>query len=339
MGKVTSGKYGETGRRKAKKKSIKTKATGKSVGTKRRLARMGKAQKAGHSGEMATFITRSQAVRRLQVSLRDFRRLCILRGIHPRDPKKKAQGSNKTYYHVKDIMHLKHEPLLDKFYEFKAFMKKVRKSVGRGQRSNAREMWNNRPTYTLNHIVRERYPQFEDAIGDMEDALCMVHLFANLSTDGFGKSKVVKTCVRLVREWQNLVVHSHSLRKSFLSVKGIYYQVEVLGQNVTWVTPYRFSQSRPANVDFRVMGTFLEFYETFLKFTFYKLYHDAGLSYPPKLNEEADGDAAFLNSIKLQTLQSAKQQAMGQDNAETEEGAEKAADSDKDGSGDESDSD
>jgi len=329
MGKVTSGKYGEKGRRKAKGKSIKSKATGKSVGSKRRIAKMGKIQKAGHAGEMATFITRSQAVRRLQVSLRDFRRLCILRGIHPRDPKKKAQGSNKTYYHVKDIMHLKHEPLLDKFYEFKTFMKKVRKAVGRGQRKSAQTMWHNRPTYTLHHIVRERFPHFEDAIGDMEDALSMVHLFSNLSTDGFGKSKVTKTCERLVREWQNWVVHTHSLRKAFLSVKGLYYQVEVLGQKITWVTPYRFSQARPAQVDFRVMNTFLEFYETFLKFTFYKLYHDAGLHYPPKVQEDADGDAAHLSSIQLQTLQSAKQQALGQD-AEAVKEAEKTAESDDD---------
>ena len=84
MGKVTSGKYGDKGRRKVKGKSIKTKATGKSVGSKRRLARMGREQKKGHRGIAATYITRSQAVRKLQVSLRDFRRLCILRGIHPR---------------------------------------------------------------------------------------------------------------------------------------------------------------------------------------------------------------------------------------------------------------
>eukprot|EP00938_MAST-03A_sp_MAST-3A-sp1_P000494 g494.t1 len=332
MGKVTSGKYGDKGRRKVKGKSIKTKATGKSVGSKRRLARMGREQKKGHRGIAATYITRSQAVRKLQVSLRDFRRLCILRGIHPRDPKKKANGTNKTYYHVKDIAHLQHEPLLEKFREFKAFMKKVRKSAGRGELESARDMWENRPKYTLHHVVRERYPQFEDALADIEDALCMIHLFANLSTEGFGKSEVTKSCERLCREWQKYVVHTNSLRKSFLSVKGIYFQAEIGSETTTWVVPYRFTQSRPEDVDYKVMNTFLEFYITFLKFVFFKLYSDAGLKYPPTISETADANAAFLSAVTLSKLSdtSSNKIATSDDDDDDDEGDDDINSSSKD---------
>lgn len=41
----------------------------------------------------------------------------------------------------------------------------------------------------------------------------------------------------------------------------------------------------PTDVDYRVMLTFLQFYESVLKFVNFKLYHDIGLHYPPKVGE------------------------------------------------------
>jgi pescadillo protein len=35
--------------------------------------------------------------------------------VHPREPKRKVKGANKTYYHVKDINWLAHEPLIQTF--------------------------------------------------------------------------------------------------------------------------------------------------------------------------------------------------------------------------------
>lgn len=75
-----------------------------------------------------------------------------------------------------------------------------------------------------------------------------------------------------------------ALRKVFVSVKGVYYQAEVGGQSITWLTPHSTSQVLPSDVDYRVMLTFLEFYKTLVGFVNFKLYHDLGLRYPPLLD-------------------------------------------------------
>jgi hypothetical protein len=110
-----------------KKKGIKA-ALGSNAGSKRKLSRMGKKQKKHHSGLEASFIGRSRCLSLLQINLKDFRRLCILKGIYPREPIGRVPGDKKgqTFYHIKDIRAIAHEPVLEKFRDFGAFMKKVR---------------------------------------------------------------------------------------------------------------------------------------------------------------------------------------------------------------------
>ncbi len=71
----------------------------------------------------------------------------------------------------------------------------------------------------------------------------MTFLFASLPSDSKVSPTLIENCARLAAEWQLYVMHTHALRKVFLSIKGVYYQAEVFDQTVTWLVPYQFTQS------------------------------------------------------------------------------------------------
>ncbi|KAF7339729.1 Pescadillo-like protein [Mycena sanguinolenta] len=239
---------------------------------------MGRLRQKGKAGAAKAYVTRTSAIKKLQCSLADFRRLCILKGIFPREPrsrKKANKGSSAptSFYYAKDIAYLAHEPVLKKLREHKAFAKKLSRALGRGEWSDAKNLEDNKPVYRLDHIIKERYPTFIDAVRDIDDALCMVFLFASLP------SNARLPCV------------AH--RKLCTA--------EVMDQTVTWLVPYQFTQNIPSDVDVRVMLTFLELYQTLLGFVFFKLYTDSGLVYPPPLDVKKDEGGAGVGAFSLQS--------------------------------------
>ena len=201
-----------------------------------------------------------------------------------------------------------HEPLLQKFREQKALEKKISKALGRGDAHDAQRLERNasRPEktgktkYSLDHVIRERYPTFIDALRDLDDCLSMLFLFANLPSTSTVPAKMIARCERLCLEFEHYLITSNSLRKSFLSIKGIYYQATIQGQDILWLVPYRFNQRVTGDVDFRIMGTFVEFYQTLLGFVNFRLYTSIGLVYPPKFDRTRDDQDAGLGAFSLE---------------------------------------
>lgn len=269
-------------------------------------------KKKGKEGVAVEYITRNRALKKLQLPLNDFRRLCILKGIFPRDPKHKNKiGSTatnkKTVYLQKDINFLSHEPLLQSFRDLRSFNKRIQKYRGRGEWKRIDGLLKTPdllPNMSLDHLIRERYPSFSDALNDIDDALSMIALFASLPTSkediqsstlmgGSSPSQqnISLKCQKILLEFQAYLQATGSVSKAFISIKGIYWQANINweGRNhrVTWITPHEGSSTGYASsvskdqVDFKVMMTFLDFYCTLLSHVLCRLHRSVeGWSYP-----------------------------------------------------------
>ena len=58
----------------------------------------------------------------------------------------------------------------------------MRKAVHNDDKVKVSSLEEHRPMYTLDRIVRERYPTFIDALRDIDDALSLCTLYAVLSS-------------------------------------------------------------------------------------------------------------------------------------------------------------
>nr|XP_050859203.1 pescadillo homolog isoform X1 [Vespula vulgaris] len=243
------------------------------------------------SGEGAQFMTRKSALKKLQLSLNEFRKLCILKGIYPREPRnrkraQKGQVGIKTLYHKKDIQFLMHEPIIWKLRDYKIFNRKVGRARAMRDFAEMKRYLSKHPTLKLDHIVKERYPTFIDALRDLDDCLTLCFLFSTFPSLAHIPRDQSSLCRRLTIEFLHYVVAAKALRKVFISIKGYYYQAEIKGQTITWIVPHHFSfePQEKREVDFKVMSIFVEFYIVMLGFVNYRLYHTLNLFYPPQFN-------------------------------------------------------
>ncbi|KAK6024654.1 BRCA1 protein [Ostertagia ostertagi] len=240
------------------------------------------------AGAAVNYISRRGALKKLQLSLKDFRRLCILKGIYPHEPahkKKVNKGSteNRVWYYRKDINFLAHEPIINKFRDYKVFLRKLNHYKAKRDESKVKKLYANKPEYELDRMVKERYPTFGSAIRDLDDALCLCFAFATLPHTRILKEGLIDSCRRLTAEFMHYVIEAHALKNTFISIKGIYYQAEICGEKVTWIVPHERGLPHVTDVDFTVMVTFAEFYVAMLGFVNFRLYQMIGLYYPPQV--------------------------------------------------------
>lgn len=170
------------------------------------------------------------------------------------------------------------------------------------------------PTYTLHHLVKERYPRFQDALGDLDDALTLTYLFAALPGQGDISPAVTTKAQGLAAAWGAYCATTSVLTKSFISVKGVYLEANIQNVPIRWIAPHSFVQWMPENVDYRVMMTFFEFYETLLSFVLFKLYNDIGVRYPltqKAVKGEVMGGTSAVLRANLKSLREALVSAQG----------------------------
>ncbi|KFB43262.1 hypothetical protein ZHAS_00011043 [Anopheles sinensis] len=254
------------------------------------------------TGEGSLYYTRKAAMNKLQLSMRDFRQLCILKGIYPREPKNRAraqQGSRdiKILYHKKDITFLLHEPIVWTLRDRKIYNRRISQAKHKKNAKLQNIRMKNYPEMKLDHIVKERYPTFIDAIKELDDCMTLLFLFSTFPASKVITRDLTKMARRLTVEFMHYIIVAQALRKVFVSIKGYYFQAEIKGETVTWIVPHYFPHSphRGEMVDFNIMRSFADFFVVMAGFINFRLYHSVNLVYPPQFSHTLDSDETIDN--------------------------------------------
>lgn len=249
---------------------------------------MGKKTKKGTKGQATLFLSRKRAMKRLGLNLKNFRRICILKGVFPRQPNKKLDKAHRTYYHIKDIRYIESDKLMDHFADEKIFKRKLTKAIAKKDKLKTFRLKAKKPELNVDHVIRQRYPRFEQAVADLSDPLSLLSLVAGFPGHRLFRIPPQKTraCKLLIDMFKALVVKKRLLSKVFLASKGVYYEAKLgMGIPVVWIEPYESTAVLPVDVDYKMLLTFSEFHASLLKFVMARLYTVSQIEFPPSFSK------------------------------------------------------
>ena len=64
-------------------------------------------------------------------------------------------------------------------FRYRSYRIKLNRAVNRDEKFTAKAISEHRPDYNLDHLVRERYPTFLDALHDLDDSLSLIYAYAH----------------------------------------------------------------------------------------------------------------------------------------------------------------
>lgn len=241
------------------------------------------------------YLTKKHILRKLFLNEEEFRKLCIFKGIYPKDFKeiplkyRKKFYKHKVFYTRNDFLKLSHEKIINDFRKIKIYLKKYKKcKLTLEDFTRSKNIVANFPVYKLEHIIKERYPILSYAVDHLDDALSCIIAYSQLpSNHKYGiKNNMVKTCEMLKDHFHYYVYKTNRIKKAFISVKGYYLQAEILKKKVTWIIPHIFTPYLDTSIDFKLISDFIEYYIALLKFVLFKLYKLDNMLYPPKQDND-----------------------------------------------------
>jgi len=102
---------------------------------------------------------------------------------------------------------------------FQVHARKLRRAIGKSEYALAERLKEGRPCYTLDAIIRERFPTFIDAVRYLPDCLDMCFAYATMPAGRRTPADKIALCRRLTVEFMLYVITSRALRKVFVSIK------------------------------------------------------------------------------------------------------------------------